>query len=62
MDPGQLNTEPMPNLTSNLNILRSGHYSDMLLRCGRSKFHVHRTHMCPRSAFFQTGIDGSFLV
>lgn len=51
-----LDTELIPSLKSNLD-LKSGQYSDMTLRCGSSEFHVHRAHMCPRSACFRTGID-----
>ena len=49
----------MPSLTSNLDMLKSGQYSDMTSGCGSSELHVHRAHMCPRSAVFRTGIDGS---
>ena len=62
MDPGQHHTILLPSLTSNLELLKSGQYSDMTLSCGSDEFHLHRALMCPRSAVLRTWIDSSFLV
>ena len=62
MDPGQPHEVHLPSLTSNVEILKSGQYSDMTLRCGSDEFHLHRALMCPRSAVIRKWIDSSFLV
>jgi len=47
---------------SHLELLRSGKYSDLTLRCGNAEWHVHRFVLCPRSKYFTAACDGDFEV
>ena len=38
----------------------SGEYSDLTLRCGESKFPVHRFIVCSRSPVIKRAVDGDF--
>ena len=42
---------------SNLLLLESGQYSDMVLVCGEEQHRVHRSHVCSRSDVIETELD-----
>ena len=43
-------------------ILRTGKYSDLTIRCGLEEFKAHRSIVCPRSKFFAAACDSGFEV
>lgn len=49
-------------MASNFNLLQTGKYSDLVVKCGSKEWHVHRSIVCEGSKYFATVCDGAFLV
>lgn len=47
---------------NHLELLRSGKYSDLTLRCDSAEWHVHRFVLSARSKYFAAACDGDFEV
>ena len=42
-------------------LLKTGHYSDLTLTCGKTIFKVHKAVVCPKSKFFEACLKGAFV-
>lgn len=49
-------------MAANRQLLETGEYSDLTVRCGVREWRVHRSIICKRSKFFATASDGGFKV
>ena len=49
-------------VASNESLWNSQMYSDLTIRCGSKEYKVHRSVVCPRSAFFAKACNGEFIV
>lgn len=50
------------HVESNLELLKSRKYSDMILRTKTDEYHLHRSFVCTRSDVIRTTLEGSFKV
>lgn len=44
------------------NLFKTSQYSDMVLKCGNDSYHLHRSIVCERAAFFARACGGQFKV
>ena len=49
-------------MASNHNLLQTGKYSDLVIKCGAKEWNVHRSIVCEGSKFLATACDGPFMV
>ena len=49
-------------IAANLELLMTGKYSDITIKCGCREWRSHRSIVCKRSTFFGAACDGSFVV
>ncbi|KAI7774414.1 hypothetical protein LA080_008808 [Diaporthe eres] len=47
-------------MESDLSLLESGHFSDVILRCGSKAWNIHKSIVCKRCVWFEKALTGSF--